>query len=104
MSIFFDNSLFFLLFPQQTLVRSGQEQTETRSSDNRQNNSRNYTSELPTTAALENSLPPAYESLFQNLESAMDSAFQVDPDSPEFDPTPQPRYQDYIQNLNETVI
>ena len=34
----------------------------------------------------------------------MDSVVQMDADSQEFDVSPPPTYQDYIQNLNETVI
>ena len=83
-----------LLFKQQLLRTSGQEQTirQARSSDTRQNNSR-------TVAALENSLPPAYDSLYQNLEPAMNNVLQM-----ESDPPSPPIYQDYIHNLSETVI
>ena len=78
---------------------------EAQSSDGRQSPlSRYYPLKHSGIAVLENPSPPAYESLYQNLESTTDSAVQIYTDSPQFDPTPPPTYQDYIQNLNETVI
>ena len=77
---------------------------EAQSSDNRQNFLSRY---YPVKQSrVESNTPPAYESLYQNLESrsTTDSTIQMDTDSPEYGPTPPPTYQDYIQNLSETVI
>ena len=78
---------------------------EALSGDRRRNFlSRHYPVKHLGVAVLENRFSPAYESLYQNLESTVDSAIQIYTDSPQFDPTPPPTYQDYIHSLSETVI